>query len=461
MATQPLTRIRWQTTVDRNPQYSGDQLLAHYGSPLITQANTVIVPVKAGASRGFRVEARRGDDGTALWRKRSNYRMPPHHWLPPFAPVLSALNNKLWMPAIGGTVLSRTAPDNRHGDRQRVAYYGIDNFRHSYRAYRDSVFINTPLSADAAGNIYFGVLVTGPTPTNLASVLVRLSDGGQATTITPALASADATMTQVAYNCAPALSNDGTRVYVAVNDHDRGYLVALDSTTLAPLAAAALKDPSNGDDAFVYDDSTASPTVGPDGDVYFGVLERPLGAHNIRGWLLHFDSDLNPKSPPGSFGWDSTAAIVPAATVPSYAGASSYLLMTKYNNYAGAGSGDGVNRIAVLDPNAEMLDPISGTVVMNEVMTIAGPTPDTDHLPDYPNAVREWCINSAAVDPVTKSILANNEDGKLYRWDLSTGTLSESIVLTTGLGEAYTPTLLGPDGTVYAINNGILFAVGQ
>ena len=56
-------------------------------------------------------------------------------------------------------------------------------------------------------------------------------------------------------------------------------------------------------------------------------------------------------------------------------------------------------------------------------------------------------------------MLANNEDGKMYRWDLASNTLSETIMLTAGLGEAYTPTLIGVDGTVYAINNATLFAI--
>ena len=58
-------------------------------------------------------------------------------------------------------------------------------------------------------------------------------------------------------------------------------------------------------------------------------------------------------------------------------------------------------------------------------------------------------------------MLANSEDGKLYRWDLTSNTLSETFTLTPGIGEAYTPTLIGVDGTVYAINNAILFAIGQ
>jgi hypothetical protein len=98
---------------------------------------------------------------------------------------------------------------------------------------------------------------------------------------------------------------------------------------------------------------------------------------------------------------------------------------------------------------------------MQVVMSAVGPTPDPNSDFFFPNAVKEWCINSTAVDPFTNSILANSEDGKLYRWDLRTNTLSQSVVLTPGLGEAYTPTAIGPDGTVYAINNATLFAVGR
>src|SRR5262249_57010514 len=100
--------------------------------------------------------------------------------------------------------------------------------------------------------------------------------------------------------------------------------------------------------------------------------------------------------------------------------------------------------------------PVTGAPVMQEILTVAGVTPD-----GAPPAVKEWCVNSAAVDPATKSVMVGSEDGKLYRWDLVTNTLSQPVTLTTGIGEAYTPTVVGVDGKVYAVNNATLFAVGK
>ena len=449
-----LNRIHWQTPVDLQPQYSGSELFVHYGSPLVTAHNTVIVPVKTGVAGEFRVEARDGSDGALKWSLTTDYILPPHDWLPVFGPVLTA-GSLLYFPGAGGTVYFRDQADLNTGAQGQIAFYGLSNYQANPSAYNAGVVINTPLTSDSAGNIYFGFLVIGHTPLNLTSGVARISPSGAAAWTSVVTATADATMTQVVHNCAPALSPDGQTLYFAVSNGTGGYLVASDSATLAPLARVRLIDPRSGRDALLSNNGSASPTVGPDGDVYYGVLERPQGANHGRGWLLHFDSSLTNSKTPGAFGWDDTSTVVPASIVPSYGGQSSYLLMSKYNNYVDWG-GDGLNKLAILDPNATETDPVTGVTVMNEVLTIAGPTPE-----GAPPGVKEWCINSAVVDPATRSVLAGSEDGSLYRWDLTSNKLSQTMVLTSGLGEAYTPTVIGVDGTVYAINNAILFAVGK
>jgi hypothetical protein len=143
--------------------------------------------------------------------------------------------------------------------------------------------------------------------------------------------------------------------------------------------------------------------------------------------------------------------------VPAYTGTSQYLLLCKYNNYGGTATGTGLNKVAILDPFQSFTEPVSGATTMREVITILGPTPD----PSFPGGVREWCINSAAVDVARRSAIVNCEDGKCYRWDFTTNTLLEQMTLTAGVGEAYTMTIVSPRGVCFAINNAILFALGQ
>ena len=50
--------------------------------------------------------------------------------------------------------------------------------------------------------------------------------------------------------------------------------------------------------------------------------------------------------------------------------------------------------------------------------------------------VKEWCINTAGVDPATGSVLVDSEDGFLYRWDLVTGGITRRIRLGAGIGES-------------------------
>ncbi|MGH7728064.1 MAG: hypothetical protein ACREM2_04635 [Vulcanimicrobiaceae bacterium] len=457
VAVQSLSHVHWQTPVDLAPTYTKGALLAHYGSPLFTAANTVIVPVKTGVTGDFRIEAHAGASGGLLWQAPSDYILPPHDWLPSFGPALTP-QGRLYFPGSGGKLFYRDAPDSAQGTVQTVVFFGQSAYLAAKSSYDANVMIDTPLTTDAAGNVYFGFLVTGSTPLALQSGMARISPAGAGTWVSAAAAAGDGSIVGVAMNGAPAVSPDGQTLYLAVNNANAaGYLLALDSTSLKTKGKAALTDPASGAPAQVVDDSSASPTIGPDGTVYYGVLESTIPDHNARGWLLHFNATLGQTLTPGSFGWDDTASLLPASAVPSYTGSSPYLVMTKYNNYGGAGSGNGHNEIAILDPSATESDPISGISVMKEVLTIAGVTPD----PTYPGGVYEWCINTAAVDALAGAVFANSEDGYLYRWDLSTNSFSQRIALTSGVPESYTPTTIGPDGQVYAINNAVLFAVGN
>jgi hypothetical protein len=463
---QHLDRIRWSTLADL---YNAGGWL-HYGAPLITISNTVVLPVRT--TNGFLLRAFEGQNGRLKYTLTTDYVAPVSTWEPEYEPVLANDSGgmRLYYAGAGGTVYYVDNPDSDTPSApvQVCFYTSLTNYFTNSAALNARVFVNSPLTADTNGTIYFGfrVQTNAPAPLNTTNGgIARIDSAGTATYVLASDTVQDSRISRVSHNCAPALSRDGATLYVAVKWTNAfyAYLLGLDSTTLATKYRVLLRDPRSGSFAGVPDDGTASPMVAPDGDVFFGVLGNPnFGG---RGFLLHFSPDLKTQMSPAAFGWDYTPAVVPTNMLPGYSGSAPYLLFCKYNNYAGSFDTDGVNRIAVVDPSATQMDPHqggAGLVEMREILTVIGPTPDTEYYgSSNPRAVREWCINSTAISPGSGSIFSPSEDGHIYRWNLAENSLSEVFRLGPGVGAPYVPTVLGPDGTIYTLNGGTLFGLGS
>ncbi len=562
VAAQPVNQLLWSTSLDLAPWGA-----VHYGDPIFTPGNTVIVPVKVtysgqvqggnnffleglddvtgavewtsavtgsitgatnaspivitspnnglvsgetvsiGGVQGntnangtstittinansFSLNGTTGNgaySGGGLWAYNptsTSYIDPKYSWTPPYQPVYDPVNDRVYFPGPGGTLDYISHPDSPGSSTPTVvqeAFYGTSSYTANKSAYNSSIFINTGLTVDTAGNVYFGFTETGSNPSGINDGgIARITPSGVGTYVLAATAVGQTNdgNWSPALGSSPALSNDGSTLYLGINDSGynlspssaqyNSYLVAVNTATMTPQHAVHLLDPSSGLGAGMRSVSTASPMVAPDNTVFLGVFGNPY--NGSRGFMLHFSGNLSTEYTPGAFGWDDTASIIPASMVPSYTGSSSYLILAKYNNYANAEVGEpyggsGVNKIAILDPYASQLDPNydpnPNLQVMKEIMTLASPSPDLDNqAAGDPDAVREWCTNGTVVDPANDSVFINNEDGYTYQWNLGTDEISNAVEVTSGVGVPYTPTAIGPNGEVFSDNGGTLFALG-
>ena len=194
---------------------------------------------------------------------------------------------------------------------------------------------------DTQGNVYFGFTETGTNPSGI-------TDGGIARISTTGVGTYELAYLAVgqgndgnwnpALGSAPAMSNDGSILYLGINDSGyslggsayNSYLVGLNSTTLAPVYSVRLFDPATGsgvpssgvqntgNGAGLVAESSASPMVAPDGSVFLGVFGSNYDGS--RGSLLHYSGNLQTEYTAGAFGWDDTASIIPTSMVPSYTG---------------------------------------------------------------------------------------------------------------------------------------------
>ena len=205
---------------------------------MITSANTVVVPTRLNARKGFDLIAYAGADGTELWQFHTDYIDPPQarSWWPP--PLPATLRDDTHAVVAGG---------RRHGPDPAACQPGPRRRRTPGRVLRPrpaggrtarptgrTCFVTTPMTTGARRRrCTSGSRRPRPLLVGLRNGIARISPSGRGSWVPARALAGTIDGAHVALNCAPALSNDGTTAYVALNSHKRlrPVLVGFDSPT--------------------------------------------------------------------------------------------------------------------------------------------------------------------------------------------------------------------------------------
>src|SRR6185436_6892423 len=218
---QRLNVARWTTTVDLD----NGGAVAHYGAPLVTGSNTVIVPVRTVT--GFLIRSFDGTTGRMKYALTNDYTPPSlaaNSWFPVYQPVLAGpagTGLRLYYAGPGGTIYYTTDPDSDTpaAPVQQCFYTNMTGYAANASNFNKAIVINTPLTADTNGGaVFFGfrTQTNAPAPLNTTnSGFARIDSSGNAIYVLARAASGgDSSIYRDSHNCAPALSNDGATLYV-------------------------------------------------------------------------------------------------------------------------------------------------------------------------------------------------------------------------------------------------------
>ena len=492
----------------------GDGVLVHYPVPLIS-GDDVYVELKSGhdvacdppaggepfpcgpdawSSQVWNVMKLSWRNGALVlqWVFASDWKPEPSGggmtgWEPVFHPVLAG--DFLWVPGLGGTVHKvskatglEVAVVNPFSDLKASRYVaGGLAADAAGRILYDAIELDPadPWNLDVVGGwlvrigpdesvtkVDFALLVSGaPRPTDLCQGDFANSQRPWPPTPTAVPPSSPCGSQRPGINVVPAIARDGT-IYTISRAHFNekyGYLVAA-HPDLTPAWAASLRDilndgcgitlPIDNDTGCrigatvgvdprtndrpagrVIDRQTSSPVVLPDGAVLYG----PKTFYNEgSGHLFKFGPDGAALATYDA-GFDLTPAV--------FEHDGTYSIKVK-RNFSVPPSIDSVD--ANLVPE--------WTFVNGNTQSCARqPDGSISCVDDHPNGF-EWCVNQPAVDAAGVTY-ADSDDGHLYAID-RTGQLHDQIFLDLAIGAAYTPVSIGPDGRIYAQNNGHLLVIG-
>lgn len=451
------------------------------------------------------------------WKYQSDWKPEPSAdglggWEPVFHAALAG--SFVYVPGASGTIIKLNRADGSVVSRIDPFGTGAAN-----------LFVAGPLTADPAGNIYYNAIALDLSGAPgqlrpysrdvLGAWLVKITPGGAASTAAfstlipgaphandacllsfpPAFlpwpptpdavpSAAPCGSQRPGLNVAPAIARDGT-IYTISRAHLNsyyGYLVAV-NPDLSPKWAASLRDrladgcgtptlPPNGSPGGcrvgarlgvdpannqmpagrVVDDSSSSPVVAPDGSILYGAYTR---YNYARGHLFKFGSSGQFLGA-YEFGWDITPSV--------YEHDGTYSIVTKDNHYD-VGSYCGGPACPEAPPGPFLMTRLSADLKpewsfqnKNPLSCARNGNNVLECEADHPGGF-EWCVNAPAVDRAGK-VYSNSEDGHLYVIGPN-GQLESDLFLNLALGAAYTPLSIGPDGRIYAQNNGRLFVIGE
>src|SRR5262245_56456810 len=192
---QRLERVRWRAPVDRSPGGA----FAHYAAPLISPSNTVIVAQRLNGLGLYKIHAYEGSSGSLKYSLDCDRKLPSSiPWELTHQAVLAPRPHglRLYYPGPGGTLFHVNNPDaNNPGTPVQECFYtSLSNYLSDASNFNAHVSVNTPLTADSNGTIFFGFRVEGTAPAPLSTTysgIARLDPDGNASFVLTDHISAD------------------------------------------------------------------------------------------------------------------------------------------------------------------------------------------------------------------------------------------------------------------------------
>ena len=173
--------------------------------------------MKTGATGDFSIKGLNATTGAQFWTMATDYVLPPHNWTPPMGVTLTPGDGAVVVPGAGGTVWVRPTPNaaaRRHPTR--VAFYGVKYYNQDPDAFNNAIQICTPITVDSTSAIFISAIFRAAsrfrvTRDGIPSGLARVELDGTGTFVAASALAGDANIQKVVYNCAPALSIDGSK----------------------------------------------------------------------------------------------------------------------------------------------------------------------------------------------------------------------------------------------------------